>query len=135
MKSEFAAVHSWEEVLSQPRVDPEREYARREKYSGKNTAVTDTGLEQSAIPGTNPLKVVFKPNLKPHKRILARAARAFFGMRLEKILGHGGYERPRKDVGSQHCEDHCFRHGHKEIAGDTGEQEHGHKHDADVKGC
>src|SRR6267143_7212602 len=45
MQCEFAAIHGWEEVLSQPRVEPEGEHARGEKCAGKNTAVTDAGFE------------------------------------------------------------------------------------------
>ena len=54
-------------------------------------------------------------------------------MSFEKIFGHGWYEGPGKHVGSQHREDDRLRHGHKEITGDPGEQEHGHKDDADAK--
>src|SRR5216683_2387713 len=113
MQRKFAAVHGWEEVLSQPRVKPEGEYAHGEKGAGKNAAVTDTSDESPAICGANPLKVAFKPRLKQHKRILAGGVRAFFSMSFEEILGHGRHESPRKQVGSQHCEDNGLRHGHK----------------------
>src|SRR6266850_505803 len=129
MQCEFATIHGWEEILSQPWVQPEGEHACSEKCAGKNTAVTDTGLEQSAIRGTNPLKAAFKPGLKQHKRIFARGLRALSRMSFEKIFGHGWYESPRKHVGCQHCEDDRLRHGHKEITGDAGEQKHGHKDD------
>src|SRR6267143_3129016 len=133
MQCEFATVHGWEEILSQPWVQPEGEHACSEKCAGKNTAVTDTGLEQSAIRGTNLLKAAFKPSLKEHERVLAWGVRAFSGMSSEKIFGHGWNESPRKHVRSQHREDDRLCHGYEEITGDPGEQKHGHKDDADAK--
>src|SRR6267143_2793415 len=41
MQCEFATIQGWEEILSQPRVEPEGECARGEKEGGKNPAVTD----------------------------------------------------------------------------------------------
>ncbi len=95
--------------------------------------MTDTSFEQSAIRGSNPLKAALKPGLKHHKGILARRMRAFSSMSFKKILSHGRYESPRKQIGSQHREDDRLRHWYEEITGYPGEQKHGHEDDTDAQ--
>src|SRR5260370_2432377 len=70
MQREFATVHRWEEILSQPRIEPKGEHACGEKCAGKNTAAKDKSLQQDSIPVTNTLQTSFKPALNHTNKII-----------------------------------------------------------------
>src|SRR6266481_3122852 len=85
---------------------------------------------QHAIAVTKSLESLFKTLLKSNERIAAWGTRFLF-ISSQQVLGHGGDNRPGKQVRGQHSENHSFGERHKEISGDGGQQEHWSKHDAD----
>src|SRR5260370_14344535 len=67
MQREFATVHRWEEILSQPRIEPKGEHACGEKCAGKNTAVTDQELFEARVSLRNYVNHWFQPVLTRKK--------------------------------------------------------------------
>src|SRR5712664_240705 len=90
----------------------------------------EANLQQAAIAVTKSLKGLFKTLLKSNERITAWGT-CFVFISSQQVLGHGGDDRPGKQVRGQHSENHSFGERHKEISGDAGQQEHWSKHDAD----
>src|SRR5712691_3398633 len=108
----------------------ERAEAACEERNQESAPVVEANLQQVAIAVTKSLEGLFKTLLKSNERITAWCTRFLF-ISSQQVLGHGGDDRPGKQVRGQHSENHSFGERHKEISGDAGQQEHRSKHDAD----
>src|SRR6266478_2749723 len=69
----------------------------------------EANLQQTAIAVTKSLKGLFKTLLKSHERITAWGT-CFVFISSQQVLGHGGDDRPGKQVRGQHSENHSFVH-------------------------
>src|SRR5258708_23182803 len=73
MQREFATIHGWEKVLSQPGEQSEREPAGQKEAGHENAAVMNQSFEQPVIPVPDAFKTVFEPGLKAHQGAPANA--------------------------------------------------------------
>src|SRR5713226_484152 len=108
----------------------ERAEAACEERNQESAPVVEANLQQVAIAVTKSLEGLFKTLLKSNERITAWCTRFLF-ISSQQVLGHGGDDRPGKQVRGQHSENHGFGERHKEIPRDAGQQEHRSKHNAD----
>src|SRR4051812_33759969 len=134
VQREFTAIDRWEEVLSQPWQQSERNEACEQKCRDENATMINECFEQPAICATNTFKSTLERALKARERVPAGFMRTAFGTPLEQVLGERGDERSRKQVRSQHRKYNRLSQRHKEVPRDTGEQEHRHKDDANAQG-
>src|SRR5882724_12523045 len=135
VQREFAAIHRWKKVLSQPRVQSEGEEAGQEEAADKNAAMTNQCFQQPTICASDTLKTMLEPDLKAHQRVLAGTDLMFISLRVgfKEVFRQGWHQSSRKQVRSQHGEYNGLSQRHKEVARHTGEQEHRYKHDANAK--
>src|SRR6266446_4764739 len=133
MQLERTAVNAWKEVAAQPRnQNRKRAEAACEERNQESAPVAEANLQQAAIAVTKSLEGLFKTLLKSNQRVTAWGARFMF-ISPQQVFGHCRNDGPRKEIGGQHGENHCFGEWHKEIPRDAGQQEHRSKHDADRK--
>ena len=134
---ELAAVDRGKEVLSQEGVEEHRRCHRQaEERDQEKLGVGDTQLEDPVITAAESLEQVLETPLKPHQDVAAGAP-SFLGggVRLpQQVLGHGGDNGSREDVGGQHREADRLGERHEQELGHAAQEEHRHEDDADRDG-
>ena len=90
-------------------------------------------MQHLVIAVAESLESQLKSDLHAHQRIatLRIQMAGFLFVSFEQVFGHGRHQRPRQQVGRQHGEHHSLRQRHEQVAGHSGQEEHGHEHDAD----
>src|SRR5258705_10168542 len=133
MEFERTAIHTREEVSSQPgNQNRQRPKTASKEHNHKNLAVVETSLQQAAIAPAKLFEGLLKALLHSYERVATGTGTLPF-ISAQKILGHGGNDRPRKQIRGQHREYHGFGERNKEISRYAGQQEHRGKHYADRK--
>ena len=137
MKLELAAIHRREEVLPQPRVEHrQRDDPERNDREQKRSPIFQAEPQNSVVPVAQVLEGVLEGDLEAHEGIAAGECllHAVVFVTLQQVLCHGRHDGSREEVRRKHGEDDRLGQRNEEIAGDSAEEEHRHKNDADGEG-
>ena len=133
---ELPGIHGREEIAADERQQSARRDTGGEEYDHEEFLVAHAAFQESVVVVAEAFEAVFESAMQADERVAARPGMAMFVQRgrAQQIFRQRGHQRPRKNIRSQHREDHGFGQRHEKITRDAGQQEHRHEHDTDRQG-
>ena len=136
VQPDLAGVHLWEKISSENQGDSSRCAAEGKETRGEELRPAQRGFESPAVSFAESLEVALEHLLVSTEETLLLSGvllGAVFVLGAEEIHRQGRHDRPGPHVGRQHGEHDSFGQGHKQKLGHSGQEKHGHEHNADAE--
>src|SRR5258708_2589005 len=136
MHAKGAGIDFGKEVLAQEKDESQRQKAEAEEAGNENPAMLHGPGQHAMVSIAHELEAALKADLQALERsedVVFHIELVFVLMSAQQVHDQGGYQGPRKQVRGEHGEHHGLGQRNEKKFGYAGQEEHGHKHDADTQ--
>ena len=124
-----SSVHLRKQVLAQRENETQGCHTKHQECRREPAAVAHRSLERASVAVAHPVEGIFKTLVEAPKR----AGRLVYIVIPQQKHHHGGHQRSRQQIRSQHGKDHGLRQRHEQEARDPTQEKHRNEYDADAE--